>query len=131
MLKLKYGKIRPFIVKLLVKKLRESQPPRYGEKDQNSDSMTTQGSTTDGSPQLITSGQAFNIAINYLGEQIRGRFEISTSLPANIYNRERLKGSWVVRVPSCGLVSTLGAGRIICISRKTGEILYDGSDGGE
>lgn len=84
-----------------------------------------------GIPPLITLEQAYQIAIRYLGEQMQGRIKLTSTLPANIYNREQLKGAWVVRVPSQGPMFVLGAGRIICISRNTGKILYDGSDGEE
>ncbi len=108
-MKLRFLKTRQFVVARLVKLLREEH----------------------GSPPPITLEQAYRIAIKYLGEQMRGRLKLTSIPPANIYNRDRLKGAWVVRVPSCGPVSTGGVGRIICISRKAGEIIYDGSDGGE
>ena len=78
-----------------------------------------------------TREKAMEIAIKYLGTQHEGSLEIDNTLPttACIYGVERLKNSWVINIPSW--TPHVGEGRIICISKKTGEITYDGSDGGE
>jgi hypothetical protein len=110
----KYTVTNQMLVKRGVKLLRAQYgiPPRFGLE--------------------INLEQAYRIAIKYLGEQMRGRIKLASLVPMmNIYDRDRLKSSWVVRVPSPLGQSMTGPGRIICISRKTGKILYDGSDGGE
>jgi len=83
-----------------------------------------------GISSLITRKQAYDIAIKYLGEQMRGQIEVIKDLPGNHYGN-RLLDSWVVRVPQKGPTITTGAGRFICIAKSTGEIVYDGSDGAE
>ncbi len=84
---------------------------------------------------MISKQEALNIALNYLGESYKGMIEATDTLPrtsAAIYNVDNLKDCWVIQVPKLSHEpQTIGMGRIICISMKTGKIIYDGSDGGE
>jgi hypothetical protein len=82
---------------------------------------------------MVIQESAYEIAVKYLGEQVRGKIEVSENLPQGvIYGRDSLQNSWVVHVPRDRITSMRsGMSRIICISKTNGKIVYDGSDGGE
>ncbi len=71
----------------------------------------------------------------YLGEQylrLLSVSDIDDKLPehAIIYRRNNLDNCWVIHVPKFPHEPLhIGQGRIICISKDAGKILYDGSDG--
>jgi hypothetical protein len=80
---------------------------------------------------MIYREEARKIAIRYLGEQYLGSLAFHDALPdyAHIYTNVPLEDLWFVPVPSN--TYKVGGGRLVCISRKTGQIVYDGPDGGE
>lgn len=84
---------------------------------------------------MLTRGEALQVAIKYLGEQYLGLLSVSDiddKLPeyAAIYSSDGFKNCWVICVPALPHESgRVGGGRVICISKDTGKILYDGSDG--
>ncbi len=84
---------------------------------------------------MISRQEALKIALNYLGQQYRGLLKVTDTLPDTsglIYNANGLKDSWVIRVPKrSNEPLSVGMGQIICISKATGKIIYDGPDGGE
>lgn len=84
---------------------------------------------------MITREEALQAAIKYLGDQYLGLLSVSDiddKLPEYvvIYSSDGFNNSWIICVPALPHESgRLGGGRIICISKDTGKILYDGSDG--
>ncbi len=84
---------------------------------------------------MISRQEALKAALIYLGQQYKGMLKVIDSLPdiySGIYRAKDLKDSWVLKVPKLSHEpQTVGRGRIICISKETGQIIYDGSDGGE
>ena len=57
-----------------------------------------------------------------------GRLEITDKLSdydsSCMYNAEGFKHCWVIHVPSPRPM--VGAGRVLCISKKNGKIVFDG-----
>ena len=76
---------------------------------------------------MVSREEAIVIAVQYLGEYLRGQIEATKELPQNIYRGEELKNIWVIHIPE---FIRIGAGRILCISASDGRVFYDGSDGG-
>lgn len=84
---------------------------------------------------MLTREEALQVAIKYLGEQylkLLSVSDIDDKLPeyAAIYRRKEINNCWIICVPALPHESgRLDGGRVICISKDTGKILYDGSDG--
>lgn len=74
---------------------------------------------------LFSRQRALKIAIEYLGIQFEGELDISDPIPGKempyIPNNEEY---WIIYVPS--RMPIVGASRHICISKSTGQILFDG-----
>jgi hypothetical protein len=72
--------------------------------------------------------RALQAAISYLGEQYRGRLEIMDALPEYekrcLYNAEKMDECWSLYVPEADLI--VGGARILCISKKTFRVIFDG-----
>ena len=75
--------------------------------------------------------RAMRALLDYLGEQYRDRLEIIDGLPeidrAYIYNADQLGDCWSVYVPEDHLIC--GSARLICISKKTYTVCFDGRVG--
>jgi len=81
----------------------------------------------------LSKENALSIILNLLDKGINWQLTISDTLPdyATIYNSDSFpKDSWYISVHN-PTVNRLGPGRIIGMNKKTGEIFYDGDDGGE
>ncbi len=80
---------------------------------------------------MIYREKARIIAVKYLKMQHAESLSIEDTLPkyAHIYTNVPLKDLWFIPVPGDG--TSIGCGRMICISKETGQIVYDGPDGGE
>ena len=79
-----------------------------------------------------TREEAVEIAIRYLGEEYRDKIRVTDKLPRsrNIHMAytEGLKQCWVIHVPYPAS-TTIGLGRVICICKKSGKIVFDGMAG--
>lgn len=81
---------------------------------------------------MISSDDAFENVKEHLGAQVKGPLsesEIKTLSGWNVSPCRQM--CWVFRIGQAKRPSMLGGGRIICVSKETGEVVYDGSDGGE
>jgi hypothetical protein len=78
-----------------------------------------------------TKEEALEIAVKYLGEQYRDKIKVTDTLPRsyNIYMARagELKSCWIIHVPFP--IQGVGPGRIVCISKKNGNIVFDGMAG--
>jgi hypothetical protein len=79
-----------------------------------------------------TKEEALEIAVKHLGEEYRDKIKITDMLPRsrNIHMAyaEGLKHCWVAHVPY-PVSTTIGLGRIVCICKKSGKIIFDGMAG--
>ena len=79
-----------------------------------------------------TKEEALEIAIKHLGEEYREKIKVTDKLPRsrNIYmaNTTGLKHCWVIHVPY-PISTTIGLGRVVCICKKSGRIIFDGMAG--
>ena len=79
-----------------------------------------------------TKEEAVEIAIKYLGEEYRDKIKVTDKLPRsrNIHmaHIEGLKHCWVIHVPYPAS-TTVDLGRVICICKKSGKIIFDGMAG--
>ena len=82
---------------------------------------------------MITSDEAFSNVKEHLGAQVKGPLSESETKMLTGWNASQCRQMcWVFRIEqNTTRPSMLGGGRIICVSKETGEIVYDGSDGGE
>ena len=73
--------------------------------------------------------KALDIAIKFLGEQLREKLKIVDELPSGIYwgDREEYQNCWIIWVPSG--MNIVGASRYILISKSTGKVVLDGKFG--
>jgi hypothetical protein len=78
-----------------------------------------------------TKEEALEIAIKNLGEQYRDKIKITDKLPRshNIHmaHTGALKNCWVIYVPFP--IQGVGPSRVLCISKKSGKIIFDGIAG--
>jgi hypothetical protein len=76
-----------------------------------------------------TREEALEIAIEHLGEEYRDKIKVTDNLPRsrNIHmaHTKGLKRCWVIHVPYPASI-TVGLGRVICICKKSGKIIFDG-----
>ena len=81
---------------------------------------------------MITSDEAFKNVKEHLGSQVKGPLSESETMMLSGWNASKCREMcWVFRINRAASPMMLGGGRIICVSKETGEIVYDGSDGGE
>jgi len=79
-----------------------------------------------------TREEALEIAIKHLGEEYRDKIKVTDKLPRsrNIHMAHTmgLKQCWVIHVPYPAS-TTVGLGRVICVCKKSGNIIFDGMAG--
>jgi len=72
--------------------------------------------------------RALLVALGYLGLHYRGRLEIMDGLPeyekSCMYNAGAMDECWSLYVPESDLL--VGGSRIVCISKKTFRVIFDG-----
>ncbi len=74
---------------------------------------------------MISREEAYKIAIQYLGEQMLGKIKIDEKVPDGVYLTEENFDAWVVHVPQMGRALSVGATRVLCISKISGKIVRD------
>lgn len=74
----------------------------------------------------MTKEKALHIIREHLMQRVSCDFEIQDGLPEGciIYGVTLTEPCWTAWIPSA--VPRIGSSRIICLSKKTGHIIYDG-----
>lgn len=69
--------------------------------------------------------KALEIAVQYLADQIHGQLSFIDNPPVGVYGNEEITDCWCILVSDTH-IQHIGAGRVICISKHTGDIIFDG-----
>jgi hypothetical protein len=81
---------------------------------------------------MIRKEEALQHVLKYLGEQYKGKLGLTEGVPLNLYWPGNRADYWSVHIPTIQPQELhVGVGRLLIVSKQTGEIVYDGSDGME